>query len=111
MKFHRIVTLCALIAAAASPARAQDVTLKVTPKADGEYVLHSAIVTGCAGEVVQQINAADHLIIGNPDNGAAIWSPASLFSKITGSGVLLLIIGIVVLLVAVGYYYKTILRR
>jgi len=29
MKFHRIVTLCALIAAAASPARAQDVTLKV----------------------------------------------------------------------------------
>jgi len=29
MKFHRIATLCALIAAVASPARAQDVTLKV----------------------------------------------------------------------------------
>lgn len=89
----------------------QNVTLKVTPAADGEYVLHTAIVTGCAGEVVQQVNAADHLIVGNPDNGASIVSFDSVIGELKGTGALLLIISIGLIIVAVGIYYGTKKRR
>lgn len=68
-------------------------TFTVTPKANGEYVLHTAIVTGCGGEVVQQTNAADHLFVGS----SASETNRDLLGGDSNKGLILLIISIVLI--------------
>jgi len=45
------------------------VQFKVTPQADGQYALHTAIVTGCGGKVIDQSNAVDNLYVGSGEGG------------------------------------------
>jgi hypothetical protein len=74
------------------------VTFTVTPGGDGEYVLHSAIVTGCGGEVIQQVNAADHLFVGDSNSGKTSlygWLKAHVLLVSMSLAALLLVAGVI----------------
>lgn len=72
----------------------QTVTFQVTPPNDGTYTLHSAVVTGCAGDVVQQVTSTNFITIGTT-TGAGTQS--------TGSGLPFYIAGAAIILVG-GYF-------
>lgn len=69
----------------------------VTPQANGEYAFHTAIVAGCAGEVIQQSNSVQHLVVGDQNAGKVLALGTSTILII--AGVIVLIAGVIILLI------------
>ena len=75
-----------------------DFTFTITPPADGIYTLHSAVVTGCGGDVVQQTTSTNFITIGTTSGaGSQSGSGAGMIYYILGG--LLVVVGIVVMVV------------
>jgi hypothetical protein len=78
-------------------------TFKVTPTSNGEWVLHTAVVTGCAGEVVEQRNAVDRLIV---NDGTGSSNAGQGQSVLTSGPVLIALVGLAVVVGGFLYWRK-----